>query len=32
MNEKELILANLESFIRQRPGLEFGNYGDVTLY
>ncbi len=29
---KELIVGMLDRFIRQRPGLEFGNYGDITAY
>lgn len=29
---KTEILAALHKFIRQRPGLEFGNYGDVKIY
>lgn len=29
---KENLLLCLGAFIRQRPGLEFGNYGDVALY
>jgi hypothetical protein len=29
---KPQILGMLDSFIRQRPGLEFGNYGDVKSY
>ena len=32
MNERELILSSLSKFIRQRPGLEFGNYGDIAAY
>ena len=32
LTERELILANLASFIRQRPGLDFANYGDVSAY
>lgn len=32
LNERELILANLATFAAQRPGLEFGNYGDVSSY
>lgn len=29
---RESLLAVLNEWIRQRPGLEFGNYGDVTSY
>lgn len=29
---KQAILSALNTFIRQRPGLEFGNYGDVSTY
>lgn len=29
---KQTLIATLDRFIRQRPGLEFGNYGDVTSY
>jgi hypothetical protein len=29
---KQAILDALRTFARQRPGLEFGNYGDVNLY
>jgi hypothetical protein len=29
---KENLLNALGAFVRQRPGLEFGNYGDVTAY
>lgn len=29
---KETIIACLRKFIAQRPGLEFGNYGDVSTY
>ena len=32
MDRKSQILKALEGFIRQRPGLEFGNYGDRTAY
>jgi hypothetical protein len=31
-NEKAQIIAALEKWIRQRPGLEFCNYGDVSAY
>lgn len=30
--ERAAILAVLDRWIRQRPGLEFGNYGDVRAY
>lgn len=29
---KETVLNALRAFIRQRPGLEFSNYGDVSAY
>lgn len=29
---KHELIALLDRFIRQRPGLEFGNYGDVSSY
>ncbi len=29
---KETVLSALDSFMNQRPGLEFGNYGDISLY
>lgn len=29
---KSAILTALDAFIRQRPGLEFGNYGDLRSY
>lgn len=29
---KDSIIAALDRFIRQRPGLEFGNYGDAAAY
>lgn len=32
MLTKEQILNTLSAFIRQRPGLEFGNYGDLSSY
>lgn len=32
MLTKEHILTALDRWIRQRPGLEFGNYGDVKAY
>jgi hypothetical protein len=31
-NRKEAICNALAAFIRQRPGLEFGNYGSLTSY
>lgn len=31
-NDKTAIIDALYSWIKQRPGLEFGNYGDVTAY
>lgn len=31
-NERDTILAALVKWINQRPGLEFGNYGDVRAY
>jgi hypothetical protein len=30
--EKQAILDALRAFARQRPGLEFGNYGDAASY
>lgn len=30
--QREQILQALSAFVRQRPGLEFGNYGDVAAY
>lgn len=30
--EKENLIQALSHFIKQRPGLEFGNYGDVGAY
>lgn len=30
--EKTAILSALRAFVRQRPGLEFANYGDVQAY
>lgn len=30
--QKSHILQALETFVRQRPGLEFANYGDVSAY
>ena len=32
MATKTAIIASLDAWIRQRPGLEFGNYGDWTAY
>ena len=32
MPSKSTILAALDAWIRQRPGLEFGNYGNWTAY
>jgi hypothetical protein len=32
LNQKEIMLNALAAFIRQRPGLEFGNYGDRKSY
>jgi hypothetical protein len=32
MNKREQILTLLRAHIAQRPGLEFGNYGDVKAY
>jgi hypothetical protein len=32
MTRREQILNGLENFVRQRPGLEFGNYGDSRSY
>jgi hypothetical protein len=29
---KQAILTALDAFVRQRPGMEFGNYGDVAAY
>lgn len=29
---KQAILTALDAFVRQRAGLEFGNYGDVRSY
>lgn len=31
-NEKDQILAALSAWIRQRPGLDYANYGDPTAY
>ena len=30
--EKEMMLGKLATFINQRPGLELGNYGDLSSY
>ena len=30
--KRETILTALRNWIKQRPGLEFGNYGDVAAY
>lgn len=32
MNRKELILQALRKWVRQRPGIEYGNYGDWKSY
>jgi hypothetical protein len=32
MVDKSTILAALDAWIRQRPGLDYGNYGDWTAY
>ena len=32
MPSKSTIVAALDAFIRQRPGLEYGNYGDLSAY
>ena len=32
MADKSVIIAALHKWIAQRPGLEFGNYGDVSSY
>lgn len=32
LSERERILSALSAFIRQRPGLEYANYGDPTAY
>ena len=32
MADKSTIIAALRKWIAQRPGLEFGNYGDVSSY
>ena len=31
-SDKSVLIQALQKFIRQRPGLEFGNYGDVSSY
>lgn len=32
MNTRERILNGLDAWVRQRPGLEFGNYGELKSY
>ena len=32
MVDKSTIIAALDAWIRQRPGLEYGNYGDLSAY
>ena len=32
MTDKSVIIAALHKWIAQRPGLDFGNYGDVSAY
>lgn len=32
LDDRTTILAALDRFIRQRPGLEFANYGDWSAY
>lgn len=32
LTKRDQILRAIEVWIKQRPGLEFGNYGDVTAY
>lgn len=32
MTKRDQILAALSAFVRQRPGLEYGNYGNPTSY
>lgn len=32
LNERDEILAAIGTFMGQKPGLEFGNYGDVSAY
>ncbi len=32
LTERELILANLDAFVRQRSGMDYRNYGDATSY
>ena len=32
MPSKSTILASLDAWIRQRPGLDYGNYGDWSAY
>lgn len=30
--QKNILIDNLNKFIKQRPGLDFGNYGDIKSY
>lgn len=30
--EKSQVIAALRAWVKQRPGLEFGNYGDISAY
>jgi hypothetical protein len=32
MLTRDRIIEAMDAFVRQRPGLEFGNYGDVSAY
>jgi len=32
MATKTAIIASLDAWIRQRPGLDYGNYGDLSAY
>lgn len=32
LTERELILANLDAFVRQRSGVDYHDYGDATSY
>ena len=32
LTERELILANLDAFVRQRSGMDYRNYSDATSY
>ncbi len=32
LTERELILANLDAFVRQRSGMDYRNYGDAASY